>query len=415
MKQFKTILSFELKNYFKSKVFVGTTIFFVLVLAVVTFIPRIADTISSSDEATDGNESKPIFVVNADDKALSEQYALAFKAAFTDYEVVSDTLDENGIKEVLSHEHIECVFDITSPTTYIYYVNNLSLYDSNYVLGSEIMQTVYRTNMMIQSGISPEDTLTILSTQITGENISLGKDQVQNFFYAYIMIFALYIVIMLYGQMVTTNVATEKSSRAMELLITSANPTSMMFGKVFASCIAGFTQLVAIFGSALLFYNINREYWASFEMAELFFDIPPALLVYMLIFFILGFLIYAFLFGAVGSTVSKLEEVNTAITPIMLIFVFMFISVMTSMGSGNVDSTLMRICSYIPFTSPMAMFTRIALSDVAMHEIIISIAILIGSVFGVGYIAARIYRIGVLMYGTPPKLGNIIKMVFAKR
>ena len=122
--------------------------------------------------------------------------------------------------------------------------------------------------------------------------------------------------------------------------------------------------------------------------------------------------------GISTSTLAKLnrgEEVNTAITPIMLIFVFMFISVMTSMGSGNVDSTLMRICSYIPFTSPMAMFTRIALSDVAMHEIIISIAILIGSVFGVGYIAARIYRVGVLMYGTPPKLGNIIKMVFAKR
>lgn len=78
-----------------------------------------------------------------------------------------------------------------------------------------------------------------MSIQITGEVESLGKDQFQNFFYTYIMIFALYMVILLYGQMVATNVATEKSSRAMEVLITSAKPNSMMFGKVLASCIAG--------------------------------------------------------------------------------------------------------------------------------------------------------------------------------
>ena len=142
---------------------------------------------------------------------------------------------------------------------------------------------------------------------------SLGKDQVMNFFYAYIMIFALYMVILLYGQMVATNVATEKSSRAMELLITSAKPTAMMFGKVLSACVAGLTQLVAVFGSALLFFNVNKDYWGGNEIAKILLDIPPELVVFMLLFFLLGFLIYAFLFGAVGSMASKLEDINTMI------------------------------------------------------------------------------------------------------
>ena len=225
------------------------------------------------------------------------------------------------------------------------------------------------------------------------------------------MIFALYMVILLYGQMVATNVATEKSSRAMELLVTSARPASMMFGKVIASCIAGLLQIIAIFGSALLFFNLNDAYWGSNEIIKSIFDMPLDLFGYMLIFFILGFFIYAFMFGAVGSTASKLEDINTSVMPITILFIAGFFVVVFSMTSGNTDTVLMKVCSFIPLTSPMAMFTRIAMSTVPWYEILISIALLIGSVFGVGILSAKIYRVGVLLYGTPPKIGAILKAI----
>ena len=141
------------------------------------------------------------------------------------------------------------------------------------------------------------------------------------------------------------------------------------------------------------------------------FDIPVELLIYMLVFFVLGFLIYAFLYGAIGSTASKLEDINTSVMPITMLFIVGFIVVVFSMTSGEIDTTLMKICSYIPFTSPMAMFTRIAMSTVAWYEIAISIAVLVGSVVGIGILAAKIYRIGVLLYGTPPKLSAIIDAI----
>ncbi|MGI6263985.1 MAG: ABC transporter permease [Acutalibacteraceae bacterium] len=224
------------------------------------------------------------------------------------------------------------------------------------------------------------------------------------------MIFALYMVIMLYGQMVATNVASEKSSRAMEVLITSAKPTAMMFGKVIASGLAGLIQLVVIFGSAVLCFNLNRAYWSDLAIVVSIFDMPLSLLGYMLVFFILGFFLYAFMYGAIGSTVSKLEDVGTAVMPITMMFVVAFVVVMTAL-SGSMDSPLIKVFSFIPFTSPMAMFTRIAMSTVPWYEIALSAGLLTATVIGIGVLAAKIYRVGVLLYGNRPKISALLKAI----
>ena len=411
MKQFGKILKFELKYFFKNKIFVGITIFLVLLIAIVMFFPRIME-LTGGEKSSESSADLPIMIVKADDPSQADMVKEIFAASFTDYSVQIANEDVDTIKEKITSEAAECAFVMTGPTSYTYYVNNLSLYDANTEIANTVLQQIYQMNAMINSGMTPEQAGEVMKIQITSEVESLGKDQTENFFYTYIMIFALYMVILLYGQMVATNVATEKSSRAMELLVTSANPTSMMFGKVLASCIAGLVQIVAIFGSAVAFYQINKSYWGDNFIIKSIFNIPPELLIYMLIFFVLGFLIYAFMFGAVGSTASRLEDINTSVMPITIIFIVAFVVVMTSMSSGDVDNTLMTVCSYIPFTSPMAMFTRIAMSTVPLYEIVTSIAILIASTVGIGVLSAKIYRVGVLLYGTPPKITAILKTVW---
>ena len=411
MKQFGKILKFELKYYFMNKIFVGVTIFLVLAIAAVMFFPRIT-ALFETDDTSDTSAELSVMLVKADDPAQADMVKQAFATAFTDYDVQITDESNDTIKDKITSGDAECAFVMTDATAYTYYVNNLSMYDMNTEIANEVLQQIYQMNAMIGGGMTAEQATDVMNIQITSEVESLGKNQMENFFYTYIMIFALYMVILLYGQMVATNVATEKSSRAMEVLITSAKPTSMMFGKVLASCLAGFIQLVAVFGSALIFYNLNKSYWGDNMIIDSIFNIPPELLVYMLVFFILGFLIYAFMFGAVGSTASKLEDINTSVMPITMLFIVAFIVVMTSMSSGNVDNTIMKVCSYIPFTSPMSMFTRIAMSTVPWYEIAISIAILVGSTVGIGVLSAKIYRVGVLMYGTTPKISNIIKAVW---
>ncbi|MCI8332603.1 MAG: ABC transporter permease [Clostridiales bacterium] len=409
MKQFKTILGFELTNYFKNKIFVGVTLFLVAVIAVVMFFPRLSAALTSEESAEQERAVMLVETREGENAALIEQ---TFAAAFPAYEVHMSGFDVTELQAPITAGEADCAFFIESLTSYTYYVNNLSLYDTNTDIADEALRNIYRVSAMSAQGLPADEAAAILSAPIEHRVETFGKDQFQNYFYTYIMIFALYMVILLYGQMVAMSVATEKSSRAMEVLITSARPVAMMFGKVIAACLAGLVQLVCIFGSAFFFFRINQSDWGDNPIIHSIFNMPAELLLYMLLFFVLGFLIYAFLYGAVGSTASKLEDINTSVMPITMLFIIAFMVVIFSMSSGNVDNIWMLICSYIPFTSPMAMFTRIAMSTVPVYEIVISIAILIGSVFGVGVLSAKIYRVGVLLYGTTPKIGSVLKSVW---
>lgn len=418
MKQFGTILKFELLGYLKNKVFLGITTVLMVLIAALMFYPRISGAISGdsendsvSQEIILQDEDAPVLAVLSDTPEHTDLFCEAFAQAFPEYKVQAAQSDLSELKKQITSEEVECAFVMDNLTSYTYYVNNLNMYDSNTDIADQTLQNLYRMNALSEEGIPGKKAMEILSLEISHETESLGVDQAQNYFYTYVMIMVLYMAILLYGQMVATNVATEKSSRAMELLITSAKPASMMFGKVIASCLAGVIQLFAVFGSAYLFYNINRSVWGNNPIITSLFDMPLYLLVYMLIFFMLGFFIYAFLYGAIGSTASKVEDINTSVMPLTFLFIAAFFVVVFSMSSGNVDNMVMKVCSYIPFTSPMAMFTRIAMSTVPFYEIMISIVILILSVFGIGVISAKIYRVGVLLYGTTPKFSAIIKAV----
>ena len=437
IRQFGTILCYELKGCLFNKIFIGFTIFMIAAIAVITFFPRIWQLIDGSsssknpavtaqqdgqptdpvpeqdgqptDPVPDTDEELPVMLVSSNTAEHTQLLQESFPAAFADYQVEFTDISLDEIKSQILEEKAACAFVLDSLTSYAYYVKDLSMHDQNTTIANGLLSNIYSTDIMMRAGMTAEEAASVLAVNMEHKTVNLGKDQAQNFFYTYIMIFALYFVILLYGQMITTNVATEKSSRAMELLITSAKPVSMMFGKVIASCLAGLTQLLAIFGSAFLFFQINASYWDGNQLISSLFGMPMWLLVYMLVFFVLGFLIYAFLYGAIGSTVSRLEDVNTAVMPVTMLFVIAFFITMMALANGTVDSMLMKVCSYIPFTSPMAMFTRLAMSTVPSYEIAVSIGVLILSVIGVGVVSAKIYRVGVLLYGTKPKMGAVLK------
>lgn len=413
MKQFETILRFELSNFLKNKALVGSTVFLVIVLAAVMFFPKISALFQSNDESGDSGEAS-VMLVYAEDAELAALTRQYFSEAFEDYDVQAATGSLDEIKAQISAGDAECAFVLDSPSSYTYYVENRALNDSNVVVADRVLQEVYRVNALIRQGVSPEQAAEIMGVQIESRSVSLGKDQGETYWYTYIMIMALYMLLLIYGQMVATNVASEKSSRAMELLVTSAKPAGMMFGKVLASCLAGLLQLAVVFGAALLFYRLNQADWADSRIIELLFHIPLHLFVFMLVFFVLGFLIFAFLYGAVGSMASKMEDVSTLIMPMTFVLMIAFMVVLFSMVNGSMDGALMKVCSFIPFTAPMAMFARICMSTVPWQEIAISIVILLGSTVGVGFLAAKIYRVGVLLYGTTPKPGAILKAIRSK-
>ena len=220
MKQFGKILTFELKHFFKNKIFVGVTIFLVAAIAAVMFFPRII-ALFETEDTSDSPAELSVMLVKADDPAQADMVKQAFAAALAGYDVQITDESNDIIKDKITSGDAECAFVMTDAVSYTYYVNNLSMYDRNTEIANRVLQQIYQMNAMIDGGMTVEQATDVMNIQISSQVEDLGKNQMESFFYTYIMIFALYMVILLYGQMVATNVATEKSSRAMELLITT--------------------------------------------------------------------------------------------------------------------------------------------------------------------------------------------------
>ncbi len=404
MKQFRHIFAFEYRSYAKNKAFVATTVILILIMAVVLCFPRF-----SSGDFLSGlmaGEARTLAVAGEDADSVA-----AFLQTVLPYDrVTTASADEAALHaSVLSGEY-DAVILLESPTQYQYITETASLTDTTSMTVSEALSARLQSIQLASYGLTDAQVASAMNAAVTAVPVTLGNDQSQTFFYTYILIFLLYMAVMIYGQFVAQSVAVEKSSRAMELLITSAKPVNLMFGKVLGAGAAGFTQLILLLGSAFLLYRVNADYWAGNATVASIFDMPLPILLYTILFFVLGFLLYAFLYGALASLASRLEDINTLVMPVTFLMIIAFMVSIFSM-LGDVDSLLMRVASFVPFTSPMAMFTRICMGSVAPWEIVLSIVILVGCTVGIGYAAAAIYRVGVLMYGKPPKFGELIRAV----
>lgn len=415
MKQFFTILKYEYMGYVKGKTFLILTGIMILVIAGVLFYPRLFGTGSDSENTADGSAGQS--------SSSSAQIALLDQSggnaqATADYlsmggvgNFVVTNQTEEAVTNAVKDGTYESALILETPLSYRYIVNNAGMYDSSSYVIDSMLVAKYQSDTLASYGLNAAQTQSVLSASAQGEVVETGTNQLTSFLYTYVLIFLLYMAIMLYGQLVAMSVASEKSSRAMELLITSADPNNLMFGKVIGSGLAGLTQMSLILVSAFACYNLNLDYWGGNVFVDSIFGMPFSVLLYTLVFFICGFFLYAFLYGALGSLAGRTEDVNTLVLPLTMVFIVAFVVTISMMSSGSVDSTLMKVLSFIPLTSPMAMFARIAMGNVGAVSIAVSIAILVASTVGIGYLSALIYRAGVLMYGKPPKMGELIKIL----
>ena len=411
MKQFFTIFKHELAQYFKNKVFVITTIVLVLAVSGLLFAPRIGEVIKKSQNA-DSSETKKTEVLIKSNSSEINKVLPTIVTSFpqANVKITNDSIEQ--IKSKIKDQSVNFAFILSSDLKSYTYLTNVSiLQDPNIQTMDTLLKTIYSNLYLKKHGLSDTQIAEVQNPNITHTIESISEDGSKNFWYAYVMVFVLYMVIIIFGQKVAMSVVTEKTSRAMEVLITSASPVALMFGKIIASSVAGIIQIAAIFGSAFISYGVNKPYFENNAIITTLFNFPASLVGYLLIFFLLGFLVYSFLFGAMASTVSKIEDLSSALMLIQIVFVIGFIASTSAMSSGEVNSAFMKFLSLFPLTSPMAMFTRIAMSEVPGLEILLSVVFLIFATILIGYIAAKIYRVGVLMYGTKPTLRKIIKAI----
>ena len=237
-----------------------------------------------------------------------------------------------------------------------------------------------------------------------------GQSGEGTFLLGYMIAFILYMVITLYGVNVMRSVVTEKSSRVIELMVAASKPRSMMFGKIVGVGGAGLAQIAIWFVVAGVALAYRESLLHAFGVTKGG-DFLPALsafdIVVIVTFFVLGYLFYSTLFAGIGATVSSEQDSQQAAMPITMLLVIGMVS-MTAItgdprGSSSVAMTL------VPFWSPMLMPLRYLLGGATGAEVALSLGLLAVSTYLVARAAAKIYRVGILMYGKRPGFGELMR------
>jgi len=295
-------------------------------------------------------------------------------------------------------------------------------------LSSAVTQAV-RHVRIVQSG-APEAVLGIVSESVNVEMIKLTDsgeeaDGTQAFaLFGYFMGFLIYICVLLYGAMVMRGVIEEKTNRISELIASSARPFDLMMGKVMGIGAVGVTQwliwivagtVLAIAAGGIVAGLLPSPEALSGDMAtdvetmnqvgRFIPDIPASFLLYFLLFFLGGYLLYSSLMAAIGSAVEQESDAQQfmwiVVMPLIIPTVLMF-NIMSSP-----DGTLAVLLSHIPLFSPIVMVVRMAATNVPWWEIWLSLALLAAAFVGAIWLSARIYRVGILSYGKKPTFAEL--------
>lgn len=414
MNKFWIVLAHTYWTRLKSKSFIITTaifLVFIIGLANVQSIIELFDSDEDKDVVAVIDETEEVYDLLAENIAVDDSFELELFDGTV--EEAEESVTDEVFVGVLKIESDQDNFPIAT-----YHTEQLSNTSIESQLETQLQQikVALATNQagidqtVLESIYSPVrfDTVAIETadgtTAKTEEELSGARGLV------YVILFLLYFAVITYGNMIAQDIANEKSSRVMEILISSSSPVSQMFAKIIGIALLGLTQIGSfmVVGFIVLQQKQDELVGGFFDAFGLS-DIAISTFVYAIVFFLLGYLLYATLSAMLGSLVSRIEDVQQLMTPVILLIVVAFM--LAIFGLSVPESTVITVTSFIPFFTPMVMFLRVGMLDVPFWEVALSIGIMVATIAILAIIGARVYRGGVLMYGRSGSLKDFRKAI----
>ncbi|GGI10355.1 ABC transporter permease [Gottfriedia solisilvae] len=405
MKKFKTVFFFHLREGLLAKAtLIMSAILFVLVVGMLGLQKYMA----SSEQ---NEEKDKIVIINE-----STQYSI-------DETVLNQSLKTATLKQVNSSKFEEVKKEVNDESKdgliVISEKNNIPVinytyknFANNEVLSiiSSTMQQNYLNKTSQDLKLSLEAATKLLQNVEVNEEVL--KDPMATFGIAYFFGFLLYLFLIVYGNSIATGIVAEKSSRVMEVLLPKVNPVMTLYGRVFAVFCVAFVQLVVIglgFLFAYLVGFVNLDNLSLFGMEIDLDSLNITTIIAFIVYFLLGYLIYGLLYAAIGSVVSRTEELQTVLMPVTFLLIGAFFISINALVNPN--GTFVQISSYIPFFAPLVAFSRFVSGEMNFIEVSASILILIITVFILTKIASRIYVNGVMYYSDKVKWKDVARLL----
>jgi ABC-2 type transport system permease protein len=295
-----------------------------------------------------------------------------------------------------------------------YHAKTVSNFMTLEVLQDELSYVVRRVRLA-EAGLDP-DRVGALSSEVDLETMRVSKEGsraeggLAGAAFAYILFLLLYMVLVIWGQQVMQGVLEEKSSRIIEVVLSSVRPFELMMGKLIGICLVGLTQ----FGIWLLTMATFTAPGMLAAVSGLPEDVQlptvtPAMVLHFMILFLLGFFVFSTLYAAIGAAFNNVQEaqqVSGVAVFFLVIPVFLMVRII-----NDPSSTFAVVASLIPLFTPLLMTLRISLEMPPLWQILLAYALTLGFIVGMVWICARIYRIGILMYGKKPTFQELWKWI----
>lgn len=417
MRDFWTIFNQSFWTKAKTKSFVITTLVVIAGIFLMANISSIISKVQNVGVFGDSVDESIVYVVD-ETGSLKEPLQLQLDAVDSGLilKTSNDSIDE--LKTLISEEEIKSFLV-------------LSVNDSQTILATYTSENANEN----ENPMFIRDALQNLQTNLKATSMDLSNEQVAQLFaliefeqkavsasskseeelseargLVYVLIFVIYFAVFYYSNMIAMEVATEKSSRVMEIIISSVSPVKHMFAKIAGVGTLGLLQ-IALFGliGYLALKTSSSDLTSGVFSFFGFSNVSISTMLFAVIFFLLGYFLYATLAALLGSLVSRIEDVQQLLLP--MTFLIIIASFIAFSGLGNPEATYVEITSYIPFFTPLVMFLRVGMLDLPLWEPLLGIGITLLTIFILGWFGSRVYRGGVLMYGASQSLKDIKKAI----
>jgi ABC-2 type transport system permease protein len=268
------------------------------------------------------------------------------------------------------------------------------------------LRTVLMRERLAHQGMVASDVDSLLQpVEVDTTQAGKNADTTSSFVAIYVLFFLMYFVIMLYGMNVARSIIEEKTSRVFEVLLATIRPEEMMAGKMIGVGSVGLTQIAVWLAAAVLLTSTSLV--SAIGGGAMHVSLTPTQVVFFVVYFLLGFMLYASIAAALGAMVNseqELQQLNMFLVMPLAACMFALAPVIT-----NPSGMLARIISLIPFCTPLIMYLRISLAMPPVWEIALSIVLMLATIYAILWVASRIYRVGILMYGKKPNLPEILR------
>lgn len=268
------------------------------------------------------------------------------------------------------------------------------------------LRTVLMRERLTHNGMVANDVDSLMEpVEVDTTQAGKNAESISSYVAIYVLFFLLYMVILLYGMNVARSIIEEKTSRVFEILLATIRPEEMMAGKVIGVGSVGLTQVAAWLLTTILLTTGSWLQAVTGQSAHISLSAPQ--LIYFVIFFLLGYLLYSSIAAALGAMVNSEQELQQ----LNMFLVMPLAGCMFALGPviSNPSGPIARFISLIPFCTPLIMYLRISLAPPPMWEIALSILLMVVTIYGILWCASRIYRVGILMYGKRPNFSEIMR------